>query len=115
MWQHLGRVGAMLALAALLAAGAAAQTVVVRGWITDASSGEPLPGANVVLRAGAAAPLGAVSDKNGFYQLSEVPAGRYAVRVSFIGYEAFADTLRFGDRPLVRLNVALAPAEEVLG
>ncbi|MDX1546234.1 MAG: carboxypeptidase regulatory-like domain-containing protein, partial [Rhodothermales bacterium] len=74
-----------------------------------------LPGANVVLRAGDAAPLGAVSDKNGFYQLSEVPAGRYAVRVSFIGYEAFADTLRFGDRPLVRLNVALAPAEEVLG
>jgi len=62
---------------------AAASSKIV-GVVTDASTGDPLPGANVYL-AGTA--IGAASDLKGNYQIMRVPPGAYKLKVTFIGYK----------------------------
>lgn len=55
----------------------------VQGRITDAAGGAPLPGANVLLLS---TTLGAAADADGGYRIDKVPAGTYALRVTFLGY-----------------------------
>ena len=113
------RLLSLLALGLLLVGGEAfAQSgVVVRGFVTEATSGQPLPGANVGLAAlDREAPLrGGVTDRDGLYQIPDVPPGRYALRVTFIGYQPHEDTLALGGDRVVTANVALAPGAEALG
>ncbi|MXY84300.1 MAG: carboxypeptidase-like regulatory domain-containing protein, partial [Gemmatimonadetes bacterium] len=59
------------------------------GKITDAVSGEPLPGANIRL---VDTLLGAVTDLAGQFVLPAVPAGTHQVEISMIGYAAHTDT-----------------------
>ncbi len=56
----------------------------VEGTIKDATTGEPLLGANVVL---VGTSLGAAADNNGRYLITNVPAGTYTLRVTYIGYK----------------------------
>lgn len=70
----------------LVAAGSAwAQTGTFVGTVTEADSGEPLPGANVVI---VGTTIGDVTDVDGRYVISGVAPGAYDVRASFIGYRA---------------------------
>ncbi len=105
-----------LGLALLSAASAQPGEATVRGFVTDASSGLPLPGANVGLDAldrPAAPLLGAVTDRDGLYQIPEVTPGRYALRVTYVGYQPHADTLTLGDQRVEVVNVALEPGAEL--
>ncbi len=54
------------------------------GKVTDAETGEPLPGANVMI---VGSTLGAATDLNGKFVILRVPPGRYDVRATFIGYQ----------------------------
>jgi hypothetical protein len=105
-----------LVLAALAAGPAAAQTANVRGFVTDAADGQPLIGANVVVQpVGAAGGVrGAATDTDGFYAVVGLAPGRYALRVSSVGYETLLDTLVLepGTRPL---DLALSALEGALG
>ncbi len=65
--------------------GAVAQTGKIAGTVRDASTGEALPGVNVVIDG---TTQGAVTDLNGFYNILNVRPGTYAVRASFVGYTA---------------------------
>ena len=107
----------LLAVASVaLAAEAAAQSAQLRGFVTDEADGQPLPSANVALRplADPDALLGAATDLDGFYAVVGLEPGRYAVRVSLLGYLAYEDTLALepGTR---QLDVALTVGEETLG
>ncbi len=89
---------------------ALAQGIVIRGLVFDRSDGQPLPGANVILRdlnRERAQPLGTSTDKDGFYQISQIAPGTYAMRISFVGYASFTDTLSLGQAPFVTLSVEL--------
>jgi TonB-dependent receptor len=55
----------------------------IEGYITDAKTGDPLPGANVFI---VGTSLGAASDLNGKYRILRVPPGSYTLRVTYIGY-----------------------------
>ncbi len=60
-------------------------TQTVRGFVIDADSKSPLPGANIVLLN--SDPLnGALSDSDGEFSLKNVPVGRQELQVSMIGY-----------------------------
>jgi len=59
------------------------QTGVIVGKLVDAETGDPLIGANVVLQG---TTLGAACDLNGDYRINNVPAGKYSVVFSMIGY-----------------------------
>lgn len=55
----------------------------ISGRVTDAETGTPLPGVNVVLEGET---LGASTDLNGMYYIINVPVGVYNVRASMMGY-----------------------------
>ena len=59
---------------------------VVRGVVTDLASNTPLVGANVIIKSTNPV-LGSMTDADGKFKIENVPAGRYDIEVSFIGYE----------------------------
>ncbi|MCK4446792.1 MAG: carboxypeptidase-like regulatory domain-containing protein, partial [Candidatus Marinimicrobia bacterium] len=55
----------------------------ITGKVVDTNTGEPLPGANIVLKE---TTMGAATDINGTFIILNVPPGRYILEVSMIGY-----------------------------
>ena len=66
----------------------------VSGTVTDASTGNALAGANVVLDGTS---LGGAADANGAYSIENVPAGTYTVTASVIGYESSSQSVSVSD------------------
>ncbi len=66
-----------------------AQTGKIRGKVTDLTSGEPLIGANVLV---VGTSLGAATDVNGVYSISNLQAGVYEIKASYIGYQTITTT-----------------------
>ena len=62
-----------------------AQTGNLAGMVNDATSGEALAGANVVIEG---TNLGAAADAGGSYLIENLPAGTYTVTASVIGYQS---------------------------
>ncbi len=60
------------------------QTGILKGTVTDSTSGLPLHGVNVLLFG---TTQGAATDSLGRYTIQNIPAGIYTVRFSMIGYE----------------------------
>lgn len=85
----------------------AQQEGTLQGRVTDASSGEPLPGVNVYL---VGTTLGATTDVEGNYVIRQIPAGIYTVRASFVGYEPVSvDSVSIVEGQAVTLNFELKP------
>lgn len=80
------RNGLFTALATLLAVSTLhAQNVgKIAGAVTEAETGESLPGANILI---VGTTKGAAADANGDYFILNVPPGRYELRASMIGYQ----------------------------
>jgi len=57
----------------------------ISGKVRDRETGEPLPGANVLI---AGTKLGTATDQKGDFVFRGVPAGEYVLQVSFIGYQS---------------------------
>lgn len=60
------------------------KTGLLRGRVVDFETAQPLSGATVQLLNSS---FGVVTDKEGYYRLTGVPAGTYTLLVSFIGYQ----------------------------
>ncbi len=71
-----------LALSALLQAGNGK----ISGKVSDAKSGDALPGVNVYIEG---LSLGAATDIEGEYVILNIPPGDYTLRASYIGYKSF--------------------------
>ena len=56
----------------------------IAGKVFDESTGEPLPGANVIV---VGTPMGTSTDVDGFYFIINIPPGGYSVAVSYMGYD----------------------------
>ncbi len=88
-----------------LSAQIAGQTI--KGSVFDIDSHEPLLGATIVL-AESDSLLGTTSDKNGKFSIENIPFGRQALKVSYIGYEtATIAEILVGSGKEVTLNVGL--------
>ena len=62
----------------------------ISGKITDASTGEDLPFANIAIEG---TNFGSVSDRFGYYQISGVPFGNYTLIVRYVGYENYSSNI----------------------
>lgn len=79
----------------------------IAGKVTDAETGEPLLGVNVIIDG---TDLGASTDAEGDYFIVRVPPGIYAVRASMMGYAALNQTnVRVEADRSVELNFTLTP------
>lgn len=75
-----------------------------------------MQGANVVLRDSAGAiEAAAAADESGFYQIAQVPPGRYALQISFVGYRVYRDTLRLSAEARRTVSVELVSTARQLG
>ncbi len=79
-----GIVWSFIAALAPLCTGVCQNIGNVSGVVTDAASGQPLPGATVII---VGTSLGASSNLNGRYVIQNVPAGHYRLRAAYIGYK----------------------------
>lgn len=85
-YRRAGSCTAALLLISLLAHGQAAVT----GRVTDALTGQSLPGATVtVVDLG----LGAAADATGAFRFDELPAGPHRLRATFVGYAPSVEAL----------------------
>lgn len=76
----------------------------VSGSIKDSATGEVLVGANVFLEGTG---RGTTSDREGRFEIKNVPKGSYLLKASFIGFESFAQEI---DVPLSEtLEISLVP------
>jgi len=73
-----------------------AQEAAVRGFVYEASNGEPVIFSNVYLEG---TTHGASTDINGYYSITKVPAGEYMLLVTFLGYDT------------IRQEIVLKPGE----
>ncbi len=62
----------------------------ISGFVTDSDSQEPLIGANVIIIGSS---IGTSTDKKGFYQLNNIKNETLILRVSYIGYGSYQDTI----------------------
>jgi len=74
----------LLALTLISSAALAGNTGKLSGRVTDASTGEPLIGVNILI---VGTTRGAITDLSGRYAIIGIPAGTYTVRASLIGYQ----------------------------
>ncbi|MGH1366629.1 MAG: SusC/RagA family TonB-linked outer membrane protein [Calditrichia bacterium] len=95
----------IISLVFFLSANVFAQTGSIAGTVSDASTGEPLPGANVVVTGKL---LGASVDVGGNYLIEDVPVGTYEVTVEFIGYQRPAQEVIVTDGATATADFQLA-------
>ncbi|MBB4068887.1 outer membrane receptor protein involved in Fe transport [Salinibacter ruber] len=84
-------------------------TATVTGCVTQAATGAPLPGANVVLRdpETGARRYGTGADSTGAFALPDVDPARYRLVVTFVGYARHTDRIRVRAGTTMRDTVAL--------
>lgn len=78
----------------------------IAGRVTDAETGDALPGATVQ-RIGD--PGGTTTDMDGRFQFSNVPSGDHVIRVSFVGYETQDVTVGV-TTGVTEVNIAMLPS-----
>lgn len=90
-------------------------TQTVSGVITDATTKQPLPFANVMV-VNSDPPIGAMTDSTGRFILRNVPIGRISLQASFIGYDAIiASEILVSSGRQTEVNMELNEASSELG
>src|SRR5690606_37920918 len=94
---------------------AVAQNATLRGFVTDASDGQPLQGVNVILRGGDENVLGTVTTPDGIYVIGNIAPGRYELQASFIAFASYVDTLDLPAGDARHLDIMLSDADTEVG
>ncbi|MCF8241034.1 MAG: TonB-dependent receptor [Melioribacteraceae bacterium] len=79
-----------------------AQKGSIEGIITDDNG--PIPGVNVFLMNTS---IGGISGSEGFYKITNIPAGEYEIRYSAVGYKSIFITQKIFDNKTVRIDITL--------
>ena len=88
--------------------GLTAGTGAVTGYVLDKSTGEPLAGANVLLRG---TTIGSATDFSGKFLISNAPIGFRTLSFQYIGYQSLNMNLNIAEKNTANLNVSLDPQE----
>ncbi len=97
---------AVLSLFVMMPVFASAQTGTISGTITDAQTGEPLPGATVFLPD---LGLGQSTNLDGEYTISNVPEGTHNARITYVGYVSITREVTVTAGEETTLNISMQP------
>ena len=81
----------VLLILPLLTPRALASGGMIEGLVRDSQTGDPLPGANIMI---VRTSMGASTTLDGKYAIRDVPAGSYTVRATYVGYTEKSVTLQ---------------------
>ena len=94
---------------------ASAQDATLTGTTRDGESKTPLIAANVII---AELQRGAITDGDGAFEIGGIAPGSYTVRVSYIGYRSYTESITLAAGESMDLQIELAPdvfkTEEVI-
>lgn len=93
----------------------ASETASVRGFVTDAESGQPLAGANVTARRDGEVVRGMAASRDGSFLLTNLEPATYELRVTFVGYEPRVDTLVLDPGESRAVEATLTPVSAEVG
>ena len=79
-------------------------TASINGFIRDDASGEPISYANVFLSNSS---LGAATNSDGYFVISEIPLGLYELNATMIGYAVFKKKVDLSSGQSIRLEIRL--------
>ena len=79
-------------------------TASINGFIRDDASGEPISYANVFLSNSS---LGAATNSDGYFVISEIPLGLYELNATMIGYAVFKKKVDLSSVQSIRLEIRL--------
>ena len=79
-------------------------TASINGFIRDDASGEPISYANVFLSNSS---LGAATNSDGYFVISEIPFGFYELNATMIGYAVFKKKVDLSFGESIRLEIRL--------
>ena len=80
----------------------------ISGTVTDAATGNALPGANVVV---VGTNMGAAATEDGSYSISNVPSGSYTVTASVIGYADGSQSVNVSGNATVNFSLSVSALE----
>ncbi len=95
----------------VLALGASTQIYgkgTVRGTVRDATNGETLPYANVLIDS---LGIGVSADKSGYFVIGNLPPGRHVILASFIGYTSRSVEIAMASAETEKLVIELEPVD----
>ncbi len=85
-----------------------AEMCTINGFVYDSTNKEILIGATVKLEG---TTIGTLTNKQGFFTLSNIAPGNYTLSVSYIGYKKHSQLLSLKKGQTIRLNIYLQPTE----
>jgi hypothetical protein len=78
----------------------------IRGFVVDATSGEPLPAANVVIKG---TQHGAFTNLDGYFVIDYLRSGEYSLIVSHLGYNILETQVEISDKLMDPVRFELVP------
>jgi len=78
----------------------------IRGSVTDSETGQTLPGANISI---IELDIGTVTNNDGQFELTDIRAGTYTLRISYVGYKSIRRDIEIEDGQTSTLNISLEP------
>lgn len=84
---------------------------IIRGFVYDKSTGEPIMFANVLLKNTKA---GTLTDVNGFFTFTKLQPGTYTLQVLFLGYDTVSIQVSVKDKEIVTKKIYLEESSVML-
>jgi len=95
----------LIILAALfLTLSAVSQEGTVKGFVYDKETGEPVIFTTVQLKGTS---IGISTDVNGYYSITQIPAGKYVLMVSNVSYSTYEDSIEIKNNRVLSRNIYL--------
>lgn len=83
----------------------------LRGKVSDRATGDPLPGANVIVLNTS---LGVATDYNGEFTLPHIPVGKQSIKISYIGYEPIVVEVTIESKKILAMDFSLV-SQAIMG
>jgi outer membrane cobalamin receptor len=103
------RIVLLFAFAMVLMQTTHAQNYRISGKVFDGETGEPLPGASVIVKS---SEKGISTDIKGAFELKGITQDQITLTVSYVGYKRYTMDHDFSDDPRLQVNIQLEPSSE---